>query len=192
MNSGRASNARLTASTRCRIARASSRSFRVSSSIDSASPGDVVYDPFMGRGTTLLEAALSGRTPAGCDINPLSAMLAQPRLSPPTERDVVARLAELDLSTTRRARPSSRSFITPTRCARSAPCANICWRGTAAARSMPWIGGFGWSRSIASRGILRGSSPCTPFLRIRPHPRRRRRRSTVGGNRFRRGATCAR
>ena len=62
-------------------------------------PGDVVYDPFMGRGTTLLEAALSGRMPAGCDINPLSAMLAQPRLSPPTERDVVARLAELDLST---------------------------------------------------------------------------------------------
>ncbi|HEY0285095.1 MAG TPA: DNA methyltransferase, partial [Vicinamibacterales bacterium] len=37
-------------------------------------PGDVVYDPFMGRGTTVIEAALAGRTPAGCDINPLSAM----------------------------------------------------------------------------------------------------------------------
>jgi len=62
------------------------------------SPGDIVYDPFMGRGTTVIEAALAGRTPAGCDINPLSAMLAQPRLSPPTPEDVDARLAALDLS----------------------------------------------------------------------------------------------
>ena len=61
-------------------------------------PGDVVYDPFMGRGTTLVEAALAGRTPAGCDINPLSAMLAQPRLSPPTAEEVDARLRTLDLS----------------------------------------------------------------------------------------------
>ena len=61
-------------------------------------PGDVVYDPFMGRGTTVLEAALAGRTPAGCDINPLSAMLAQPRLSPPTPEEVERRLAAIDLS----------------------------------------------------------------------------------------------
>jgi hypothetical protein len=61
-------------------------------------PGDVVYDPFMGRGTTVIEAALAGRTPAGCDINPLSAMLAQPRLSPPTTEQVARRLAALDLS----------------------------------------------------------------------------------------------
>ncbi len=61
-------------------------------------PGDVVYDPFMGRGTTVIEAALAGRTPAGCDINPLSAMLAQPRLSPPTPEQVADRLAGLDLS----------------------------------------------------------------------------------------------
>jgi len=60
--------------------------------------GDVVYDPFMGRGTTAVEAALLGRTPAGCDINPLSAMLAAPRLCPPTLDDVVARLSEIDLS----------------------------------------------------------------------------------------------
>jgi hypothetical protein len=61
-------------------------------------PGDVVYDPFMGRGTTVIEAALAGRTPAGCDINPLSAMLAQPRLSPPTVDEVARRLEELNLS----------------------------------------------------------------------------------------------
>src|SRR6266849_9032813 len=31
-------------------------------------PGDVVYDPFMGRGTTPVEAALLDRVPFGCDI----------------------------------------------------------------------------------------------------------------------------
>ena len=32
-------------------------------------PGDLVYDPFMGRGTTLVEGALLGRRVAGCDVN---------------------------------------------------------------------------------------------------------------------------
>src|SRR3982750_1958861 len=43
-------------------------------------PGEIVYDPFMGRGTTPLEAALLGRVPFGCDINPLSTVLTKPRL----------------------------------------------------------------------------------------------------------------
>ncbi len=60
-------------------------------------PGDVVYDPFMGRGTTLLEAALRGRVPFGNDVSPLSAMLLRPRLSPPRQADVESRLASLDL-----------------------------------------------------------------------------------------------
>src|SRR6266496_227332 len=47
-------------------------------------PGDVVYDPFMGRGTTLVEAALMGRTAYGCDVNPLSRVLCEPRLRPPS------------------------------------------------------------------------------------------------------------
>ena len=32
--------------------------------------GDAVYDPFMGRGTTPVQAALLGRQPIGNDINP--------------------------------------------------------------------------------------------------------------------------
>lgn len=59
---------------------------------------DVVYDPFMGRGTTLLEASLLGRYAAGCDINPLSNILLAPRLSPPDTADVERRLLDLDLS----------------------------------------------------------------------------------------------
>ncbi|PYJ71403.1 MAG: DNA modification methylase, partial [Verrucomicrobia bacterium] len=57
---------------------------------------DMVYDPFLGRGTTMIEAALLGRRVAGCDINPLSSILTAPRLHPPTVRDVRARLADLD------------------------------------------------------------------------------------------------
>jgi hypothetical protein len=61
-------------------------------------PGDIVYDPFSGRGTTGLEAALRGRVPYFCDINPLSAILSRPRIQPPTQRDVEARLAEMDFT----------------------------------------------------------------------------------------------
>jgi hypothetical protein len=61
-------------------------------------PGDRVYDPFMGRGTTVLEAALAGRRPVGCDVNPLSTILAGPRLDPPTVEDVAERLTEIDLT----------------------------------------------------------------------------------------------
>ncbi len=59
-------------------------------------PAAVVYDPFLGRGTTPLEAALLGRVPFGCDINPLSAILLAPRLDPPTVDDVAQRLGRID------------------------------------------------------------------------------------------------
>jgi hypothetical protein len=61
-------------------------------------PGAVVYDPFAGRGTTPLEAALAGRVPFACDINPLTAMLLEPRLSPPAIDDVRRRLDAIDLT----------------------------------------------------------------------------------------------
>lgn len=59
--------------------------------------GDVVFDSFMGRGTTLLQAALMGRIPYGCDINPLSAVLLSPRLAPPTLERIEDRLFSLCL-----------------------------------------------------------------------------------------------
>ena len=58
-------------------------------------PGDVVYDPFMGRGTTPVEAALKGRIPYGNDINPLSRALTEPRIHPPTLAQIEVRLAEI-------------------------------------------------------------------------------------------------
>src|SRR5437667_4842376 len=61
-------------------------------------PGDLVFDPFMGRGTTLLEAALLGRVPCGCDVNPLSAVLVQPRLRPPILQQILERLQKIDFA----------------------------------------------------------------------------------------------
>ncbi len=61
-------------------------------------PGDLVLDPFMGRGTTPLEACLRGRVPCGNDVNPLSEMLLRPRLCPPTLAAVAARVETLDLT----------------------------------------------------------------------------------------------
>lgn len=60
-------------------------------------PGERVHDPFMGRGTTPLEAALLGRRPSGTDVNPLSRVLLAPRLDPPEPAAVERRLAELEL-----------------------------------------------------------------------------------------------
>jgi hypothetical protein len=61
-------------------------------------PGDLVLDPFMGRGTTPLEALLRGRVPCGNDVNPLSAMLVRPRFAPPPLSQIVARIDEIDLA----------------------------------------------------------------------------------------------
>jgi DNA methylase len=61
-------------------------------------PGEAVYDPFMGRGTTPLEAALLGRVPIGNDVNPLSVVMTAPRLDPPTLGQVETRLRGLSLN----------------------------------------------------------------------------------------------
>jgi SAM-dependent methyltransferase len=58
-------------------------------------PGERVYDPFSGRGTTAIEAALLGRRVAANDVNPLSRMLAEPRLTPPEPAAVARRLQEI-------------------------------------------------------------------------------------------------
>ena len=47
-----------------------------------SNPGDVVLDPMFGSGTTLVEAARLGRCAVGCDIDPLSRMMAAAKLTP--------------------------------------------------------------------------------------------------------------
>lgn len=68
----------------------------------------IVFDPFNGRGTTMIESALNGRVSVGMDINPLSELLTFPRLNIPPVKDVFERLdgisfdsgmrADIDLS----------------------------------------------------------------------------------------------
>lgn len=63
-----------------------------------SAPGEMVYDPFMGRGTTLVESALLGRVPVGCDVNPLSQVMAGGRLTPPSMEEITDRLGRIDLN----------------------------------------------------------------------------------------------
>ena len=45
-------------------------------------PGDVVFDPMLGSGTTLVEAVRLGRRAVGCDIDPLARIIATAKLTP--------------------------------------------------------------------------------------------------------------
>ncbi len=45
-------------------------------------PGDLVLDPMLGSGTTLVEALRLGRRGVGCDIDPLARMIATTKLTP--------------------------------------------------------------------------------------------------------------
>lgn len=57
--------------------------------------GDTVYDPFCGRGTTVIEAALNGRNIIANDINPISRILTEGRLKIPHLLEIKERLEEI-------------------------------------------------------------------------------------------------
>ena len=57
--------------------------------------GDVVYDPFSGRGTTVIEAGLMGRNVIANDANPLSRIMTEPRFFPPEIAAVEKRLLSI-------------------------------------------------------------------------------------------------
>lgn len=59
--------------------------------------GDVVYDPFSGRGTTAIEAGLLGRKVISNDINPLSKIFSLPRFSIPSLDKLQKRLREIPI-----------------------------------------------------------------------------------------------
>jgi hypothetical protein len=76
-------------------------------------PGEVVHDPFMGRGTTPLQAALMGRAPSGSDLNPLSVLLTRPRLRPPPLAAVADALRAVPPPVTPPDRPDLLAFYHP-------------------------------------------------------------------------------
>jgi len=60
-------------------------------------PGDVVLDPFSGRGTTPLQACAEGRVGVGNDLNPFAHLLTAAKVEPATRAQAVTRLAQLRL-----------------------------------------------------------------------------------------------
>jgi hypothetical protein len=60
-------------------------------------PGDRVLDPFCGRGTTPLEAALLGRIPLAADLNPLAVFLTATKLAPADIAEIALFLQMTDL-----------------------------------------------------------------------------------------------
>jgi len=61
-------------------------------------PGDVVLDPFSGRGTTPLQACAEGRVGVGNDLNPFAHLLTAAKVEPPTRPDLLTRLAALRIA----------------------------------------------------------------------------------------------
>ncbi|MBA2383006.1 MAG: hypothetical protein H0V73_12930 [Chloroflexi bacterium] len=59
--------------------------------------GDVVLDPFSGRGTTPLQACAEGRIGVGNDLNPLAYLLTAAKVEPATPAEAATRLATLRL-----------------------------------------------------------------------------------------------
>ncbi len=76
--------------------------------------GDTVFDPFMGRGTTPVQAALMDRCAYGNDINPLSLMLTRPRLGPITLEQIRGALCNVNWSSGEIARKDLLAFYHPT------------------------------------------------------------------------------
>ena len=65
--------------------------------------GDIVYDPFSGRGTSVIEAGILGRMVISNDINPLSKIFTEPRLAMPAAIDIEQRIDEMPLLKSARA-----------------------------------------------------------------------------------------
>lgn len=62
-------------------------------------PDDTVYDPFSGRGTTVIEAALNKRNVIANDINPISRILIEGRLQIPEIGEIKSRLDAIPIDT---------------------------------------------------------------------------------------------
>lgn len=59
-------------------------------------PGERLFDPFCGRGTTILEGLLNNRQAIGSDINPVAACVAGAKANVPNIQEVVARIDDLE------------------------------------------------------------------------------------------------
>ncbi len=61
-------------------------------------PGDLICDPFCGRGTTIFESLLNGRPAIGCDTNPVAYCVSHAKAKPPELSEVLERVRRLETS----------------------------------------------------------------------------------------------
>ena len=60
------------------------------------SPGDLVFDPFCGRGTTVFEGLLRDRRAVGSDINPVAVCISSAKAAAPNFSDITSRIDVLE------------------------------------------------------------------------------------------------
>jgi hypothetical protein len=106
-------------------------------------PGQVVLDPFAGRGTSVYSAAINGRIGIGIEINPVGWAYAQTKLSPASRMLVEARIKEIG-RIARRYRSAAlslpvffhRCYRLPVRSFLLAARANLDWRHSVVDRTL--------------------------------------------------------
>lgn len=59
-------------------------------------PGDLVIDPFCGRGTLPFQALVMGRRAIGCDTNPVAYCISKAKTNAPSQGRLLSRIQELD------------------------------------------------------------------------------------------------
>lgn len=69
--------------------------------LDHTQKGDLVFDPFAGRGTSLFAAAIHGRSALGIEINPVGWVYTKAKLAPASQDEVLERLREIGRGATR-------------------------------------------------------------------------------------------
>ncbi len=100
-------------------------------------PKDWIFDPFCGRGTTVLESLLLGRNAAGVDINPVAFCVSQAKAERPSLENILTHIQKLEmqynrssLEKERRQLPAffKRAFYPTTLCELLFLKANLDWR----------------------------------------------------------------
>jgi site-specific DNA-methyltransferase (adenine-specific) len=132
-------------------------------------PGDVVLDPFSGRGTTPLQACAESRIGAGNDLNPFAHLLTAAKVDPPTRADVKTRLTGLRLAWA----ASSGEWLElardvladPDRAAVPVPSPNSRPIGASAAR----MSAIAAARSAGGATLVRPDAPVPPEVAIAFH-----------------------
>jgi hypothetical protein len=74
-------------------------------------PGDLVADPFSGRGTTAFQSLLLGRAALAGDVNPVAYVLSRAKTNSPTAASVLARLDELETAYTVRSKRRAKADL---------------------------------------------------------------------------------